>query len=298
MAIIGVFGSTGMLGSHVSDLLSKSNHEVIEFNRKKIPHVITNEVHLINASNNSWVNDLNQISKKPDYIINCIGKIKHKINEKNEKDLIEAINVNAVFSLDLATYCDKNEIQLIQVFTDCVYAGDAGKYNEESKKSPTDIYGYTKAIGESLSYLSMNIRTSFIGLEIETHLELMSWLLSKKFEERVLGFNNHIWNGVTALQISKIILSIIDKDSFVSGIFHLLPSDTVNKFELLKLIQFYSQRNDFEIESFKSDLPVNRTLTTLNPAFNLKLWQQAGYASIPSIAECVEEYFAQGYGMI
>ena len=291
MAIIGVFGSLGMLGSHVSELFSKSNHEVIEFNRKKIPHVKKNKVHLINASDNLWVNELNQINKKPDYIINCIGKIKHKIDEKNKNDLIEAINVNSVFSLDLATYCDKNKIQLIQVFTDCVYAGDTGKYNERSKKSPIDIYGYTKAIGESLSFLSMNIRTSFIGLETETNLELMSWLLSKKSNEKVRGFNNHVWNGVTALQISKIILSIIDKDSFISGVFHLLPSDTVNKFELLKLIQYYSQRTDFEIESSESNLPIDRTLATIDPHFNYKLWQQAGYASIPSIAECVKEYF-------
>jgi dTDP-4-dehydrorhamnose reductase len=291
MTTVGILGSLGMLGSHLTNMFSNSNHEVIEFNRKGIPYAKKNNARRIDVSDETWIQALDSLAKKPEYFINCIGKIKHRIDPEDKNSVIDAVKVNGIFSLELTNYCTENNINLVQVFTDCVFAGDEGEYNESSKKSPIDLYGYTKVVGESLESYSMNLRTSFIGKEIDTNIELMSWLLSVETSNKIRGFNNHIWNGVTAFQLSKIILSIIDANSFRKGTYHLLPSNKLSKYQLLIKIKEYSQNSNLVIDSFESRLRVNRTLTTLEPEFNIKLWRQAGYESIPSIEECVKEYF-------
>jgi hypothetical protein len=69
-----------------------------------------------------------------------------------------------------------------------------------------------------------------------------------------------------------------------------VPSTSVSKYELLKLIAIAENRLDLEIIPFEDQVSVDRTLTTLKHAQNRDLWKLGGYDSIPSIQELVSEF--------
>ena len=69
---------------------------------------------------------------------------------------------------------------------------------------------------------------------------------------------------------------------------HLVPSDKVNKYELLNLFKEYFTK-DIEINNVLSDNKVDRTLKTLDSKANQELWALGGYKEIPSIRDNISE---------
>ena len=68
----------------------------------------------------------------------------------------------------------------------------------------------------------------------------------------------------------------------------MVPSDRVNKYELLLLFQeFFSK--EVKINDVVSENKVDRTLDTIDPLANQELWQMGGYMEIPSIRENISE---------
>jgi dTDP-4-dehydrorhamnose reductase len=96
-----------------------------------------------------------------------------------------------------------------------------------------DDYGFSKSIGDSCKEYGLIIRTSIIGEELENKRSLLEWVKSKKGEE-VNGFVNHYWNGVTCLQLAKVLESLLSY-SYSPGVLHLF-SELVSKAELVQLI--------------------------------------------------------------
>jgi dTDP-4-dehydrorhamnose reductase len=136
----------------------------------------------------------------------------------------------------------------------------------------------------------MILRTSIIGREIRSSNSLLEWLLAQKKNSEVKGFTNHFWNGVTTFHFSNLVKGIIESKEFTPGTFHVLPAGTVSKYELLKLIAEKFQRSDLKINKFEAPVAIDRTLATLNPAFNSQIWARAGYDIIPNIEDMVSEY--------
>ena len=79
-------------------------------------------------------------------------------------------------------------------------------------------------------------------------------------------------------------------NNFNSGLFHVVPKDCVSKFDLAKIIGSSFGRDDLEISESLSTVAVNRTLVTNFSQFNSNLWSAAGYNTVPTISEMVEEY--------
>lgn len=167
---------------------------------------------------------------KPHLVINCIGIINRFITEEN---ILETISVNSYLPHKIAQICKNRGIKMIHISTDCVFSGKEGSYNEDSIYSPTDFYGLSKAEGEIKDNHNLTIRTSIIGPEIkEPKTELMEWLFKQK-GEKVKGFANVIWSGVTTLELAKKIVEMYKKN--VSGILT-LASEPITKYDLLCLI--------------------------------------------------------------
>ena len=168
--------------------------------------------------------------ERHDIIINCAGVIKPMI----EKSRIEHIlMVNSLFPLNLAKLCKAKGKPLFHITTDCVFSGKKGSYMEHDAFDAEDIYGMSKAAGESPH--CMNLRTSIIGEEKGQSRSLLSWAQSQK-GKMVNGFTNHIWNGVTAVYLAGIIEHIIVSNLYREGTFHIHSPAPVTKAELLKII--------------------------------------------------------------
>lgn len=252
-----VLGSSGMLGSMVLDYLSEKDLEITAPSRE-------------------------QLATTPyefyDYIINCIGITKQKLN-----DAEEAILINSSFPYHLRKLAPKATI--IQIATDCVYSGVKGNYLEYDKHDASDIYGKTKSLGEVTDDKFYNIRCSIIGFD-KDNVSLLSWFLSQK---EVDGFVNHYWNGITTLHFAKLCYAIISENRVLPNILHFIPKDSISKLYLLKLISKIFKKNII-VNRVETD-KVHRTLSTNYRKLNDLLWLDMGYLYVPTVEAMIEELY-------
>ena len=289
MTKVAILGSTGMLGSTLTSVLENQTETIYEFNRSGISVTGNNEAKAIEVTNaDSILNSFKGL--EIDYIVNCIGIIKHLIDESDQNSVTLARKINSEFPINLSYYASRFNIPVIQIGTDCVYSGKSGLYSEKDPHDPIDIYGDTKNAGEQSATNSMIIRCSIVGKELKSNNSLLEWVISQPKGAKVKGYINHLWNGVTTLHFSQIISGIIKSGTYKPGIIHLVPKNIVSKYELINLISSNFGRTDLQISQFEAETPINRSLITINPEQNLQLWSNGGYNEIPSIAEMVSTY--------
>lgn len=154
----------------------------------------------------------------------------------------------------------KFNCKVIHVTSDCVYLGDKGNYNENDNSDLFNTYAITKTSGEPDQICT--IRTSIIGHEYHKK-HLLEWIILQKNKE-INGFTNYIWNGLTCLELSKIIKNIIVNNKFWKGTRHIYSPDSVSKYQLCKYV---SDIYDLNIKINEHELSnlVNRTLSGVYP---------------------------------
>lgn len=269
-----ILGSTGMLGSAVmknlSEVFGKSN--VLGSYRcyNHFPKTCNGFEFTIPSKEYT----LHKIPEDTCYVINCIGIIIPLIKKVG---IIDTIQINSIFPYMLEKYCEERNIKLIHITTDCVFSGGRGKYTEEDKHDPSDLYGRSKSLGEPDN--CMVLRTSIIGEEQYNKISLVEWAKSQRGKS-IKGFTNHFWNGVTTKQYSNICIKIIQNNLYEKGIFHVFSPEDVSKKDLLEMI---SKKFNLElnIESFETEISIDRTLRTIKK-LNSKLF-------IPSIHDQIRE---------
>ena len=282
-----ILGSTGMLGKMVSLVFSEYSDDNLFFtsrSKNKFNNELNGEKIIFNPNNDNFDDLCEKIN--PNFVINCIGAIKPTITEKKES-INNAISINSFFPLKISKKSADLSFNYIQIGTDCVFSGLEGGYIETSTTDATDVYGKTKIVGEISSKNKTLIRSSIVGPESGRGMSLLNWFL-KTEEPEVNGFTDHEWNGVTTLNFAKIVLGITKSEQTGIKLQHLVPSDRVNKYELLVLFQeFFSK--EVKINDVVSENKVDRTLDTIDPLANQELWKMGGYMEIPSIRENISE---------
>jgi len=254
-----IFGSNGMLGNYMKSYLSKS-YEIIGLTRK--------DYDLSQLSIDSLTDFLKSKNiEKADIIINCAGVIPQASQQRGLNTRLY-FTINSLFPVILSQICSRFEAKMIHVTTDCVFTGKEGKYNEESIHNEINDYGLSKSLGELCK--ATIIRTSIIGEEVNNKRSLLEWVKSNSGNE-INGFTNHIWNGVTCLQLSKIINEIIEREQFWIGTRHIFSPRSVNKYELVSIINEVYELNIKLIE-YQTEEMVDKSITTIyetNKQFNI-----------------------------
>lgn len=152
-----VVGSSGQLGSEITDLHSKYRSYSFTFLKR-------------NDLDISCLNSLEKFlsNNKIDVIINCAAYT-NVVNAEVEIEEAKTANVHGVYNLSVVA---KNfSIKLIHISTDCVFDGKKNSpYIETDETNPVNIYSKTKLDGE-IAMLSVNPENSII---IRT-----SWVYSK-----------------------------------------------------------------------------------------------------------------------
>jgi len=213
-----VLGANGMLGYAVRTYFSRKGDVVVALGRAEFD--ITADP----------MSTLEELLAGADRVINCAGVIKPRIADMALEDVLK---VNAIFPRNLAQLCNRLEIQLYHVTTDCVYSGNDGGYTEKSYFDAEDIYGLSKNAGDAAD--CMVLRTSIIGEEEGQSRSLLEWSRSQAGKQ-VNGFVNHQWNGVTTLHLAEVIDHIESKGLYARGIHHVHSPNVVNKAELLEIL--------------------------------------------------------------
>jgi dTDP-4-dehydrorhamnose reductase len=250
-----VIGSNGMAGHIISLYLSEKGYDVTCVSRSKkldLPTIILD------------VKNLQEVKKIVlsgyDYIINCVGIL----NEKAEKNKFDAVFINSLFPHFLAD-CTKNlNSKVIHLSTDCVFSGKKGGYSELDSPDGETFYDRTKAIGELKDNKNITFRNSIIGPDINYGgVGLFNWFMNQKGQ--INGYANVLWNGITTLELAKIIEKSFNKE--FAGLISLVPNRIISKYDLLSLLNTKFKSDSLVIN--KDSNPIsNKTLVNVNKVFD------------------------------
>ena len=281
-----VLGSTGMLGSSVYSELEKSELEPISASRTsgvKFDATALNVDELFRAAGLG----------EGDFVVNCVGLTKSRINELSPSDRALAVRLNIDFPHALASSAESAGVRVIQVATDCVFSGQRGAYTESDDHDPLDVYGKTKSLGEIPSDAVMHLRCSLIGPEVGRSSLFFEWVRQQPKEALITGFTNHNWNGLSSDAFGRIVAGIVKSGAFRPGVQHLVPADTLTKDQLVRGVLDELSRIDVQVESGLASEVVDRTLATENSEFNAQLFGLAGYEQLPNIRQMIHETCSQ-----
>ncbi|MFA4930467.1 MAG: sugar nucleotide-binding protein [Patescibacteria group bacterium] len=202
-----------------------------------------------------------------DGFINCAGIIK----PHSTKDPKTTLFINGAIPHILSGIYEK---KLIQITTDCAFNGlESAPYDENSTKTPNDLYGLSKSLGEP-SQKSLVLRTSIIGPEIHGFVSLIEWF-KQQGGKTIKGFKTHLWNGITTKQFGKICDTIFSNRSDFpdNGLFHIYANDVTK----LDMIMAFKEKFKIDVTIEEaSPSPVDRRLRTiydLNQKLNIPLFK-------------------------
>lgn len=172
---------------------------------------------------------------RPQTVVNCVGVVKQR---EEAQDPYLAVAVNALLPHRLARLCAEIGGRLIHVSTDCVFSGRRGRYRETDVTDAEDLYGKSKALGEtgSRETAAVTLRTSFIGRELARPKHgLVEWFLAQEGGS-VQGFAGVTYTGLTSIELANVIRRIVESHGELSGLYQ-VAGEPITKYELLDLLR-------------------------------------------------------------
>ena len=248
-----LFGANGMLGNYVRSYLSQNHIQVIPLTRKDFD---LEELSVLSLKKFLEEKGLGA----DDVIVNCAGVIPQASKDR-ELSKRNYYKINSILPIILSMLTTN----MIHVTTDCVFSGKTGSYHEYSTHDEINDYGTSKSLGELCD--GTIIRTSIIGEELANKRSLLEWVISNE-NRTINGYSNHFWNGVTCLQLAKIIYKIINQNLYWKGIRHIYSPTSVSKYELCSMINDIYDLN-IKVKEFDTE-KVDKSLSTIyEVAFNV-----------------------------
>ena len=252
-----VLGSNGMAGHIISLYLKESGHEVMGFARSSDALVPTISG---DATNTEFLRGV-VTSGKFDAVINAIGLL----NQFAENNHAAASFLNGYLPHFLADITSDMSTQIIHMSTDCVFSGKTGGYTESSLPDGSSFYDRSKAIGELNDGKNLTLRNSIVGPDIKASgIGLLNWFMQQSGPS-VNGFTGSIWTGQTTLQLAKTMEKAAAEKA--TGLINAVPSESITKFELLKLFNNHLRGNELEINPVDG-VTADKSLIRTNFAFN------------------------------
>ena len=276
-----VLGSNGMLGSELVRVATLAGFNLLATSRFREPRFDAFSARFLDFAEAVQLSDA-------DFVVNAIGWIPQKASGDEARDQREARLLNDSLMAGIASSQRKFGFRWLQIGTDCVFSGASGGYSENSIKDAQDLYGRSKVEGETHCGEAMLVRSSIVGPDQRTNAGLYAWFKSQKGEKEILGFNNHLWNGVTTTAFARLAVGLAKSD-VRQIVQHWTPDDVVTKVQLLRMFAANLGVSEDVVKSAESSTSVDRTLVTLSKTRNSLLWLLAGYDGVPTIAELVSE---------
>ena len=210
----------------------------------------------------------------PEAAVNCAGIVKQR---PEAEESIPSLEINALLPHRLAVLLKSVGARLVHMSTDCVFSGKKGNYKESDPSDAGDLYGRSKYLGEVDEAHCLTLRTSIIGPELRRKTGLLEWFLAQR--GTINGYTNHIFTGLTTMEMSRIIEMMILEHPQAAGVYH-VSSDPISKYDLLSLIK---EKMDLEtkINPYKAE-PCDRSLDST------RFRREFGYAP-PTWGAMVEE---------
>jgi len=253
-----ILGGDGMLGHQLLKSWQSSHEVRVTLRQNQAEYEKYSLFHTGNSFYNIDVRSFDDVKKvatqfKPEAVVNAVGIVKQR---KEAQDALMSIEVNALLPHHLNLLCREMGIRLVHLSTDCVFSGSKGNYSEDDLEDASDLYGRSKLLGEVTGSSAVTLRTSIIGLELARNKGLIEWFLSQ--QGTIKGFTKAIFSGFTTQEMARIIELILVKHPSSFGLWH-VASIPISKYDLLKTLKGYLNRNQLDIEPY-DDFVCDRSL--------------------------------------
>jgi dTDP-4-dehydrorhamnose reductase len=255
-----ILGINGMLGSQLFFEFNNTFKYNIRGSTRKKSIKVFNKFKNIDYNVSAY--NLKKIKQKikkfrPDYVINCIGFVKQRINHLTK--FSDVLYINSIFPKKILEITKSLKIKLVHFSSDCVFDGKKGYYDEKSIPNARDLYGFSKYLGEVNCKDALEFRTSIIGHEINSRQGILEWFLSQK--KNCKGFKNSFFSGLSTHEIFNFLNNYLFKNSYknIYGLYN-LSANKISKYDLLNKINNIYKKN-IHIQK-KYDYKINRTLNS------------------------------------
>ena len=271
-----VFGSSGMLGKHLSKFLEEKGYEVERNDRADGGIDITKEEEVKKTIENS----------NTQYVVNCAAYTDFNKAE-DEKEI--AFKVNADAPGYMAKYCKEQNIPLIHISTDYIFGNNLkeGYPEDYDNFNPLSIYGESKLEGEK----------KVLEEGVDTYIFRTAWL----FGPGATNFIDKISKYARELPELKVVTDEVGCPTYVGdlcerillaiekkiepGIYHACSSNYLSRYEfakeILKLQGIDTPIKECKLEDFerKGQVP------------NISIMLNTKLSKARSSEEMLKEYF-------
>lgn len=232
-----VLGASGMAGHTICLYFIEKGHDVTAFSVEPFPYCRT----IVGDAFDTPFFQSMLVAGNYDAVINCIGLL----NQVADSNPSKAVYLNSYLPHLIADTLRDSDTRMIQMSTDCVFAGNTGPYYEDSLRDGPTFYDRTKALGEVVDGKNLTFRNSIIGPDRnENGIGLFNWFM--KQEGKLNGFTGAMWTGVTTLTLAKAMEQALTEN--LTGLYNLVNNESISKYEMLLLFNELFRGGRLQIE--------------------------------------------------
>lgn len=271
-----IIGGSGLIGTKLLQYYQKKKNNDVEFTFLKNNIPIANGHQLDITENDNTINLILKIN--PDVVIHTVALTNVDLCE-TDKALADSINV--IGTQNVVEGCKNTKSKLAYISTSFVFDGKKQNYVENDPPSPITYYGITKLKGEELvrnsNLPNLILRTDqpYCWTEPWNHtnsvMRVLDNLRSGKIHNEITDWKNTPTYVPDFVKATSQLL-----DSNATGIFHVVSSDFINRYDwsLLTAEVFGLNKNLIKpITSESLNLPATRVNVNLS---NQKLHKKTG----------------------
>ena len=228
-----VLGGSGLIGNA---LLKNSKNEFDILTTFYKNHI---SIKNVRSFQYSFPNDLNNLrelleKEKPDVLVNTMGYSNIDFCELNKSDT-EMLHVEVTEKI--CKLCENIGTKQIFLSSDYVFDGEKGNYSEDDVPNPVNYYGLSKLKAEQLilkNPINTVIRTSVI-YDWDYRARFFNSVIKNLQNNQEINATTDVYNSVTFLDnLVESIFKVIKLNQ--NGIFHVVDSTCVNRFEFAEMI--------------------------------------------------------------
>lgn len=226
-----VTGSSGFIGSHVADYLSKKNFSVRLFDKKKSKFKKKNQKSVIGSLKNFY--DLDKATKKIDTLFHFAASA--DLNHANNKPF-EAIQDNIMGTSNILKACIKNKVKKI-IFASSIYAisEQGGIYSTTKLASEMIIEKLCKK--HSLNYVILRFGTVY-GTRANKFNTVQNFINEAKLKKKIYRETkgNEIRSYINVKDVVKIVY-LLNKKKYENNYYNIFGNKKTKVKKLLGMIK-------------------------------------------------------------
>ena len=152
-----------------------------------------------------------------------------------------AYRINALPFYTIVKYLSKVRGKIIQVSTDYVFSGEAGRYREDDKREPMNVYGKSKMkaediiIGSGIDHTIIRTSGIFGARESSGKVNFFLWVYKSLLNGKEISIvKDQYYSPTMNTNLAEAIAEIYDKG--IDGVLHFSSIDRISRYDFALLI--------------------------------------------------------------